>query len=1344
MWNNPQLMPRITSASPLKRVAWGLLFGVLSGVGAAAEPRDPARWARPEFQVTTSREGLPQNSVMGMSQDATGRLWVATQDGPAVFDGHAWKTKPMPDRNISNFVRCITLGNDGSLWFGRQDGGATRFRNGKWERPEGPMGAMGTRVNALLTHGSRIWAATARQGLGVFDGQGWRLLGAETGFPSATISSLAGAEGDSVWVGTNKGLALFEKGRVTRVELPGQNVQTLLRQKGGELLAGTSAGLFRKTGSTWESVKLPVETSGKSVQALAQTFSADGSPILWVGSGGGGLARLDGQGWQVLSPKEGLPSAAIWSLLPVEGPAGTEALWIGTDAGLVHVQFGQWQKLAGNETLATSIYGIALPQARNLCGTLWLGTRGGGVARVENGGVRFYTQADGLPDNTVFSLLEWEGENGQSVLYAGTQSEGLAQFRENRWSRVPMPPAARRINIRQMRETRDSDGQRVLWLITGADGLWRRTKDRWISTTVADGLPTNQLHCALGTSDDAGRRTLWIGTENGGLVRIRKGKVVTYTVREGLPNNTVMSLCESRRGGRHLLWAGTEGGGLVYLDPDDEVPNWRILSENTVPALPNNTIYQLQEDSQARLYAFTNRGVARISGPPGEFRIETFTTDSGLPSNEFNGGASMKDHLGRIWGGTIRGAVVFDPGQELVATAAPQLVLDQIRVNGEARNMLSGARLGYRERRLEFSYSLLGYFRSTETRYQTQLLGLEEAPSNWVEDPHREFPGLGAGNYIFRVRAKDYQGRVVGPVDVAFEIHPAPWRTVWAYLLYAVSLAGAVWFAIRTRLRRLLRKNEELEAKIRLRTAEIEAAKDQIEAQNHQISRLMESSSLAQRDLISWSRAIAGELAQTIGATSIGILTVQGEELRQLGESDTRIPTLQELQAQTYLNPDQERRKHTVTVAVDRRRELSIPVKGPSGEILGGMVLSGPFRWGDAERRLVGVVAAQLGAVLELQKTRRSLNAARHQQAQTREKLREKGVSLLQTCPSCGRCYDESVQVCMWDSEPLESPRILPFVVQERYQLTRLLGEGGMGLVFEAKDLRLGRDVALKLIKPELYGIAEIRARFAQEARALAGIEHPSVISIFDSGELDDGSAFMVMELLKGVDLGTLITRHGPGTPAQVARLLRQGAAGLAAVHRTGVVHRDLKPANIFLIPNGQESNSNAFQVKILDFGLAKPLAAEGGVTQTGMVVGTPHYMSPEQVRGQTLDARCDVYAFAANGYEALTGRRLISPTAVADIFSLITRGEHMDLRELLPGLPARVEEAFAAALAVDPTTRPWDIEAWATGFAAELETMKSVARGWPDLSATETQLLDTGTPPTGRMPDAGSSDLPN
>ncbi len=1340
MWNNP-LHP-VCTALTSRLSKWALVLGsslALMAVGPqAAVIQDPVRGASPDFQTITSREGLPQNSAMALSLDADGRLWVATQDGVAAFDGHGWKITSRPENSVSNLIRCIALGNDKSLWFGYQDGGLARLKAGHWDWPSGPMGSAGTRVNALLSSGGKIWAATSRQGLGCFDGQTWKILGMEAGLPSSAIHCLAKAPRGGLWVGTGKGLVLVEKDHVIRTEWANAKVDSLLQLKDGELLAGTSLGLFRLKNERWEPLDLPQEIRGKSIHALAQTFAADGSSLLWVGTGGGGLACRDQVGWRIFTPQNGLPSGAIWSLLPMEGPSGTEALWIGTDGGLARLQFGQWQSFGRENGLADpSIYALALTRGRGLEGSLWLGTRSSGVARIEHGRTRFYTPKEGLRDTTIFSLLEWVQENGQSILYAGTQSQGLAQFDQGRWSLSQVPSAIRHATIRQMLETKDSKGRRVLWLVASGAGLWRRTGDHWDSIATADGLPTNSLYSALETTGGEGDRTLWIGTESSGLVRQRNGKLQTFTLKDGFPNTTVMSLCETHWNGHHLLWAGTEGGGLVWLDPDADKPSWNVISEETDPHLPNNTVYQLQEDAQHRLYAFTNRGVARISGVPGRFRVETFNTDSGLPSNEFNGGASMKDHLGRIWGGSIGGAVVFDPTQELATNSPARLLLEQVQVNGIMREFSKGTRLGYRDRHLDFGYSLLSFFRSSETRYRSQLLGLEESPSDWSPESRREFPGLGAGSYVFRLWAKDFQGRLSGPVDLAFEIRSAPWRTVWAYALYVLLLTGGVWFAIRTRLRMLERKNEELEAKIRQRTQEIEAAKDHIESQNHQIARLMESSSLAQRDIISWSKAIAEELAQTIGATSIGIYTVQGNELRALGESDTRIPTMQELQAQPYLNPRLDRRKHPVPVSEDRRRELSIPVQGPSGEILGGMVLSGPFHWGDSERQLVSVFAAQLGAILELQKTRRNLSAARQQQAQTRDNLRERGVALLQICPKCQRCYDESTTHCTWDSGELESPRVLPFVVQERYQLVRLLGEGGMGLVFEAKDLRLDREMALKLIKPELYGMPEIRARFTQEAKALASIEHPGVISIYDTGELEDGSAFMVMELLKGLDLGTMLSRYGPGTPAQVARLLRQGGAGLAAAHRAGVIHRDIKPANIFLIPVG-----DSFQVKILDFGLAKPMSAEGGVTQTGMVVGTPQYMSPEQVRGHTLDARSDVYAFAANGYEALTGRRLISPNAVADVFSLIARGEHQALAELVPGLPTSVDAAFAAALSVDPIGRPWDIETWVLAFIEDLETMETTGTripGWPDVPATGSQLIQSTTPPTDLATELGS-----
>src|SRR6185503_5534936 len=151
------------------------------------------------------------------------------------------------------------------------------------------------------------------------------------------------------------------------------------------------------------------------------------------------------------------------------------------------------------------------------------------------------------------------------------------------------------------------------------------------------------------------------------------------------------------------------------------------------------------------------------------------------------------------------------------------------------------------------------------------------------------------------------------------------------------------------------------------------------------------------------------------------------------------------------------------------------------------------------------------------------------------ERLRERGIATVKVCPRCGRCYDDRAEACAADEARLDASRLLPHRILERYRLDQLLGEGGMGSVFRARDERLERDVALKVIRAEILGDAGARFRFEREAKTLARFHHPSVISIFDSGELEDGAAFLVMELLGGRDLADVLLRFGPGTPGQVA-----------------------------------------------------------------------------------------------------------------------------------------------------------------------------------------------------------------
>ncbi|HST43210.1 MAG TPA: serine/threonine-protein kinase, partial [Conexibacter sp.] len=194
------------------------------------------------------------------------------------------------------------------------------------------------------------------------------------------------------------------------------------------------------------------------------------------------------------------------------------------------------------------------------------------------------------------------------------------------------------------------------------------------------------------------------------------------------------------------------------------------------------------------------------------------------------------------------------------------------------------------------------------------------------------------------------------------------------------------------------------------------------------------------------------------------------------------------------------------------------------------------------------------------------------------------------------------------------------------------IGQGGMGIVYRAEQLALGRVVALKLLSQELAGDPEFRARFQEEARLAASLDHPHVVPIHAAGESEDGDLYIVMRYVEGGDLRGLLREHGGRLPPQRATaLIAQVGDALDAAHARGLVHRDVKPANVLVGEGGH-------QAYLSDFGLSKPAAASGGLTRTGQWLGTIDYCAPEQIEGRRVDARTDVYALGCLLFHVLTG----------------------------------------------------------------------------------------------------------
>ncbi len=292
------------------------------------------------------------------------------------------------------------------------------------------------------------------------------------------------------------------------------------------------------------------------------------------------------------------------------------------------------------------------------------------------------------------------------------------------------------------------------------------------------------------------------------------------------------------------------------------------------------------------------------------------------------------------------------------------------------------------------------------------------------------------------------------------------------------------------------------------------------------------------------------------------------------------------------------------------------------------------------------------------------------------------------------------------------------------YRVLRVLGRGGMGVVFLAEDVDLQRSVALKVMLPEVADKPAARERFLREARAAAKLEHDHVVTIHQVGE-DRGVPYIAMPLLKGASLEDWLRRRNeshPGAPpplAQVLKLGREIAQGLAAAHAVGLIHRDIKPANVWL------DASAGGRVKILDFGLARPAegAGEQNLTQSGMILGTPAYMAPEQAQGQKVDGRADLFSLGVVLYRLCTGELPFRGHDAMSTLLAIVMSDPAPPEAMRAGVPASLNELVMKLLAKDPEKRP----------ASAGDVVKA-------LRAIENELRAAGPPPPSAPPEQRQS----
>jgi serine/threonine protein kinase len=290
--------------------------------------------------------------------------------------------------------------------------------------------------------------------------------------------------------------------------------------------------------------------------------------------------------------------------------------------------------------------------------------------------------------------------------------------------------------------------------------------------------------------------------------------------------------------------------------------------------------------------------------------------------------------------------------------------------------------------------------------------------------------------------------------------------------------------------------------------------------------------------------------------------------------------------------------------------------------------------------------------------------------------------------PSPGACHPaESFDYLAPPERPDELGRLGP------YRVLRQLGAGGMGVVFEAEDPQLQRSVALKVIRPALMADAAIRERFLREARATAALQHDHIVTVYHVGE-DRGVLFLAMQLLQGETLDDRLAREGRLPAGEVIRIGREIAEGLAAAHAQGLIHRDVKPANVWL-------ELGTSRVKLLDFGLARIAADEAGLSHHGLILGTPHYMAPEQAEGVAIDARADLFSLGCVLHQACTGELPFRGSGTLGVLRALATQTPRPARALNATVPPGLSRLIQKLMAKDPADRPSSAAVVAGALAA-------------------------------------------
>ena len=779
------------------------------------------------FRNFSSEDGLPQSYVYSLIQDERGYLWVGTGDGLSRFNGFVFENYTTDDSLADNFITC-GISDGERLWFGHMNGRVTYFDGKKFQPISIPQTVVSPVTHLTKSGDGQIWASTYSGGLVEIDG-GTAIATHNFGSENVFIVSFEFLDNGELLVGTNTGLLycrIKKSGEIEIVEavseIPDSKIAGIrkMRNRSGFYVATENDGVFR----------LSIEEERFKVSELLaepdfdftgiQNIYEDSQSNLWLGSFGTGLIKMMKSDSGALteahfySKTNGFPTNNVKTIF--EDREGN--IWTGNyGEGLTQITPKTFSVYTfDNPLYGSNIFSIYInPEYR------WIGTEKGLVKMdpLTDRIVKFYGKDSGLPDDAVTTIYSADGND----LWIGTRKNGVFRLDAASGKILRFPIS-------------DGELENSITIITGKDELvWIGTKKglcsvnsgtnaiSWYSINQG-GLPHNFLNCLYLD----GTNRLWVSTNSSTLAYIQNEKV------SKLPFNSVGVILPVTEDADYRIWAGSNGHGVFLIESDS------IFNLTAKEGLLSDYCYSLICDDNRNIWVGHKGGLSRISTT--DFSVKPIRYIDGIKDSfQFNPNAIIKDQQGRIWFGSDRGLVSYDPSLENPQLEPPVLGFTSIKINDEEIEYTDEIVLSPGVYKIRIDYLGINLKEPALVNYQSKLEGYDEW-SEITKSTYVTYPRLTAGNYKFILKANNGDGTVTeSPLTMRIIIRVPVWGKWWFYPLIVLFLAILTISYIKWREYNFVAEKKVLEKKVQERTYEIQSQKNELELQRDMIDEKNES-----------------------------------------------------------------------------------------------------------------------------------------------------------------------------------------------------------------------------------------------------------------------------------------------------------------------------------------------------------------------------------------------------------------------------------------------------------------------------------------------------------------------